>query len=210
MAAKRKSTTVGTKSRAKRKPKLPSGTGRPSAYNEKAANALCTIMAEGLSLNRAIETLKLNRSSVFRWMLNEPQFRDNVLRARDVRAELAYPEAIIDIADDAQSDWGETKNGKPIVNKELVLRSKLRIEARQFHMSRLHRDTWGEATKVDVKHDYSQMTEAERLKKAHELVGLIHEIQRGPELPPPLEYRPEETDEEPQPTGGIGGRLRRL
>jgi hypothetical protein len=50
--------------------------------------------------------------------------------------------------------------------------------------------------------------EAERLRKAHELVGLIHEIQRGPEMPPPLEYRPEEPEEdEPKPSvrrGGIG------
>ena len=118
-------------------------------------------------------------------------------------------EQIIKIADDGRNDWRETETGRKVVNKELVLRSKLRIEARQFHMSRLHRQTWGEAAKIDIKHDYSQMTEAERLRKAHELVGLIHEIQRGPELPPPLEYRPEESDEEPQPSG-IGGRLPRL
>ena len=126
-----------------------------------------------------------------------------------MRAELSFAEDILDIADDAQNDWGETAKGRPVVNKQLVRRSKLRIEARQFHMSRLHRQTWGEAAKIDIKHDYSQMTEAERLKKAHELVGLIREIQKGPELPPPLEYRPEEPDEEPQPSG-IGGRLRRL
>jgi hypothetical protein len=85
-----------------------------------------------------------------------------------------------------------------------VLRSKLRIEARQFHMTRLHRETWGEKAQVDVKHDYSQMTEAERLQKAHELLGLIQEIQRGPERPPALEYRPEEPEQDPQSTGGIG------
>ena len=72
-------------------------------------------------------------------------------------------------------------------------------------MERRHRDTWGDKQQVDVKHDYSHMTEAERLKKAHELVGLIHEIQRGPERAPPLEYRPEEEDE-PAPAVRGGGR----
>jgi hypothetical protein len=86
----------------------------------------------------------------------------------------------------------------------------VRIETRQWQMSRRHPVEWGDKQQVDLKHDYSNMTEAERLCKAHELVGLIHEIQRGLEMPPPLEYRPEETDEEPQPTGSIGGRLRRL
>ena len=33
------------------------------------------------------------------------------------------------------------------VNKELVLRSKIRIEARQFHMSRLHPQQWGERSR---------------------------------------------------------------
>jgi hypothetical protein len=68
----------------------------------------------------------------------------------------------------------------------------------------------GDRQQLDVKTDYSLLTAEERLKKAYELIGLIEEIKRGPEMPPPLEYHPEETDEEPQPTGGIGGRLRRL
>ena len=136
-------------------------------------------------------------------------FEDEALDKAVIRGDFSFGEQILDIADDASNDWIETANGRTVMNKEFVLRSKLRIEARQFHMSRLHRDTWGEATKLDVKHHYSQMTEAERLKKAHELVGLIHQIQKGPELPPPLEYRPEEPEEEPQPSG-IGGRLHRF
>ena len=62
---------------------------------------------------------------------------------------------------------------------------------------------------ISVDSYYSHLTEAERLKKAYELIGLIEEIKRGPEMPPPLEYRPEENGEEPPPSG-IGGRLTRL
>ena len=89
-----------------------------------------------------------------------------------------------------------------------MLRSKLRIETRQWQMSRRHPAEWGDKQQVDLKHDFSHMTEAQRLQKARELIGLVHEIQKGPELPPPLDYRPEEPEEEPQPIGGIGGRLR--
>jgi hypothetical protein len=44
-------------------------------------------------------------------------------------------------------DWSyNEKTGKLSVNKELVLRSKIRIEARQFQMSRLHPQQMGRKT----------------------------------------------------------------
>jgi hypothetical protein len=61
-----------------------------------------------------------------------------------VRGDFTFREQILDIADDGTNDWVTAKNGAQVVNKELVLRSKLRIEARQFHMSRLHPQQWGE------------------------------------------------------------------
>jgi hypothetical protein len=63
------------------------------------------------------------------------------MRAREIRGDLSFGEQIIDIADVAQNDWTTAQNGRPIVNKEVVLRSKLRIASRQFHMSRLHHTT---------------------------------------------------------------------
>ena len=65
--------------------------------------------------------------------------------ARHIRADIAFGEQIIDIADDGRNDWVKAKNGRMVPNKELVLRSKIRIETRQFHMSRLHPQQWGEA-----------------------------------------------------------------
>jgi len=38
-----------------------------------------------------------------------------------------------EIADDTENDWAEAKNGQNVPNKELVLRSKVRIETRRFH-----------------------------------------------------------------------------
>ena len=137
-----------------------------------------------------------------------PSFRDDLYRARDLPAELAYPEDIIRIADDdGTNDWGTAKNGAPIVNKELVLRSKLRIEARQFHMSRLHPQTWGERQEIHLKDDWALLSEDERRRKAEELIAMIRELREPPPQPPPLVYRPEEApDDELEDTGGIGSR----
>jgi hypothetical protein len=90
------------------------------------------------------------------------------------------------------------KNGAQVVNKELVLRSKLRIEARQFHMSRLPVQTWGEKQTIDIKSDWALLTEEERRRKADELIAMIRELREPPMQPPPLVYRPEEAPDEPE------------
>ena len=87
-----------------------------------------------------------------RWGSRGPQ---KYTCARDVRADIAFGEQILDIADDTSEDWKTAANGREVVNKELVLRSKLRIEARQFHMSRLHPQQWGDRQQIDVKSDTS-------------------------------------------------------
>jgi hypothetical protein len=70
------------------------------------------------------------------------------------------------------------------VNKELVLRSKIRIEARQFHMSRLHPQQWGEKQTIDIKSDWALLTEEERRRKADELIQMIRELREPPTCSP--------------------------
>jgi hypothetical protein len=137
----------------------------------------------------------------------EPGFRDDLYRGRDVRGDFSFGEQILDIADDGTNDWVTAKNGAQVVNKELVLRSKLRIETRQFHMSRLHVQTWGEKQTIDIKSDWALLSEDERKRKADELIAMIRELREPPMQPPPLVYRPEEApDEEISNTGGFGSR----
>jgi hypothetical protein len=124
-----------------------------------------------------------------------------------VRGDFSFGEQVLDIADDGTNDWVTAKNGAPIVNKEIVLRSKLRIEARQFHMSRLHVQTWGEKQTIDIKSDWALLSEDERRRKADELIAMIRELKEPPMQPPPLVYRAEEApDDEPATRGGIGSR----
>jgi hypothetical protein len=124
------------------------------------------------------------------------------MRAREIRGEFAFGEEILDIADNTADDWSyNPETGKLSVNKEAMLRSKIRIEARQFHMSRLH-PQWGEK-QIDVKNDWALLTEEQRRRKADELIAMIREMREPPMQPPPLVYRPEEAPDEPV-TGGFG------
>ena len=119
-----------------------------------------------------------------------------------MRADLTFGESIISIADDAENDWIEAKNGgAPRINKELVLRSKLRIETRRWQMARLQPQTWGDRQKLDIKSDWSLLTEPERQRKADELILMIKDLKEPPQGPPPLVYRAEEATDEPEPGG---------
>jgi Bacteriophage Sf6, terminase small subunit-like len=123
-----------------------------------------------------------------------------------VRGDWAFGEQLLDIADNAANDWSyNEKTGKLSVNKELVLRSKLRIEARQFHMRRLHPQQWGERQQIDLKSDWSLLTLEERQRKAQELIAMVEEMKQPPPAPPPIVYRAEEPPEDDdQQQRGIG------
>jgi hypothetical protein len=123
-----------------------------------------------------------------------------------VRADFAFGERILDLADDRSNDWYyNEKTGRLSVNKEVVLRSRVRIEVREFHMSRLHPQIWGD--KQTVENNWALLSEDERRRRADELVEMIREI-KNPQSPPPLVYRAEEATDEPEP-GGIGWQARR-
>jgi hypothetical protein len=121
---------------------------------------------------------------------------------------LQLREQILDIADNTADDWSyNPESGKLSIQKEAILRSKLRIEARQFHMSRLHVQQWGEKQAIDIKSNWALLSEDERRRKADELIQIIRELREPPTQPPPLVYRPEETPDEREPSG-IGSQRR--
>ena len=128
-------------------------------------------------------------------LVRHPDFREDLYRAREMRGDWAFGDQILDIADATENDYRTAENGRKVPDKELVLRSKLRIEARQFHMRQLHPATWGERTQVDV-NDMSQLSVEERLRKAAELLDLVKAINGPRPTPPPLEYRPEEPEDD--------------
>ena len=135
-----------------------------------------------------------------------PEFNESYERARDIRASAAFTEQQLQIADNTSTDWSyNPDSGKLSVNKEAMLRSKLRIEARQWQMARRHPQEWGDRQEIHLKNDWSLLTEEERRRKADELIAMIRELRAEPTQPPPLVYRGEEApDGEEENGGGIG------
>ena len=76
---------------------------------------------------------------------------------------------LLEIADDTDRDYREGKNGQEIPNKEVVLRSKIRIESRQWLMSRRDPKQWGNKSSVDVSANIMMLSPEERVQKALQL-----------------------------------------
>lgn len=87
-------------------------------------------------------------NTFYRWMNSHPELRELYARAKDDQLDLIEDE-ILEIADDATNDFMEieTKKGTKVVfDKEAVMRSNLRIEARKWLMGKLKPKKYGDRT----------------------------------------------------------------
>ncbi|WP_431290413.1 terminase small subunit protein [Burkholderia cepacia] len=115
-----------------------------STFTQELADTICEHLASGLSL-RQIEEIEgmPSKTTILRWLGDDrfTSFRDQYARARDMQAE-GMADEILEIADDGRNDWMEIQNrdGENIgwkVNGEAVQRSRLRIDARKWLLSKL-------------------------------------------------------------------------
>src|ERR1041384_329443 len=97
------------------------------------------------------------------------------MQARETRTDL-LAEQCLDIADDGGQDWQEDSKGKQKLDREAVLRSRLRVDARQWQMVRLDPRLRGERQQIEMKHDWSNLTEEERVRRALQLLGIVREV----------------------------------
>nr|WP_175982565.1 terminase small subunit protein [Caballeronia zhejiangensis] len=87
-----------------------------------------------------------DQTTVYRWLREREDFRQQYARAREDQAE-HYLDEIIAISDDSSRDTihGEDRD---IPNSEWIARSRLRVDARKWAMSKLAPKKYGD--KLDV------------------------------------------------------------
>ena len=123
--------------------------GRPSDYTVELAAQICGELAAGRSLRSVCkDEWAPNRSTVFRWLAQFPEFRDQYARAKEESSD-ALVEELLDIADDGSNDWMERagSDGSHLgwqVNGEHIQRSRVRIDTRKWIASKLKPKKYGE------------------------------------------------------------------
>lgn len=76
--------------------------GRSSDYTKEIAEEICEHIAEGNSLNSWIKgapETRPNRSTIYRWLDKNEEFRNKYIRAKDLSADF-HAENILDVASD--------------------------------------------------------------------------------------------------------------
>ncbi len=127
--------------------------GRPSKFTEELADTICDRLSKGQSLRFICgEDDMPSRETVRTWLRDNPAFSAQYARAKEDYAEAVFEE-IEEIADDGRNDWieRETKRGTYIaLNEEALGRSRLRIDARKWMLSKLMPKKYGDRIEVDA------------------------------------------------------------
>jgi len=125
--------------------------GKP--HLDKFEKVLELIAEKGLSLRQACEKTKLHRRSFHEMVNDDADRRDRYARAREDREDFLLDE-IYSIADDSTRDTvtKKSKNGDEYAeeNHEWVNRSKLRVDVRKWHLSKMSPKKWGDRLELDA------------------------------------------------------------
>lgn len=129
---------------------------RPSEFTQDVADAICEKLADGNSLRSICAADDMPaRSTVFKWLADPARsaFVDQYARAREAQAEALF-EDILDIADDGSNDYTVKKRPDgseyDAFDAEHVQRSKLRVDARKWMVSKLAPKKYGD--KLELEH----------------------------------------------------------
>lgn len=124
-----------------------------SKYSQKLATEICKRLAHGESL-RAIcsEDGMPHRDTVFGWLFRFKSFADQYARAQEARMD-TWAEEIVEISDDNSRDEYEVtdNNGhtRTIIDHDTINRSRLRVDARKWVMSKLSPRKYGDRAMPD-------------------------------------------------------------
>jgi hypothetical protein len=130
------------------------------AYSDKERdiifeNVLTQISEEGLALRNILMQNGMPSSQTFYKWLEDQNKSKQYARATEIRAEKLFDE-IIDIADETSNDTYTDETGKEYTNHEVINRSRLKIDARKWVLSKLNPKKYGD--KIDHTTDGEKIT----------------------------------------------------
>lgn len=117
---------------------------------QKIINKICELLAEGESLVSICKDPQMPAySTIMLWLDENNDFSERYARARDVQADVLFQE-ILEIADNKQNDIRINEDGVQTVNKDNVLRDRLRVDARKWMAGKLSPKKYGD--KIQQEH----------------------------------------------------------
>lgn len=119
--------------------------------NEEKFDYIILEIERGSSLRQAIKGLEISSKTFYELLDSDEVKRKQYARACEERAENMFDE-IIEIADTSNADVvGLSEGGKPIIDGEAIQRSRLKIDARKWALSKMFPKKYGD--KLDLTTD---------------------------------------------------------
>jgi hypothetical protein len=124
-------------------------------FSQEVCDAICERIANGESLRGICDDADMPaKSTVFKWLIQNPTFADQYALARDAQAD-AFFDDILTIADDGRNDWMEKhdEEGGNIgwrENGEALRRSILRVDARKWMAGKLRPKKYGDKIQTEM------------------------------------------------------------
>lgn len=112
-------------------------------YSQAIADQVCELLADGLSLRKAVERAGTTHSVILGWVKDNKAFSDQYTRAREIGYQLLADE-IIEISDDSRGDTWVDDDGNERTDTERVARSKLRMDSRKWMLSKMLPKMYGD------------------------------------------------------------------
>lgn len=119
-----------------------------SAFTPEIASAICELIAQSYSLNRALKQLgnPVNRATVFRWLEEHKIFRDQYARAHEMQADFDADE----IREITRRVIGPHEEGEaPLTHQD----ARLAIDALKWSASKRQPKKYGEKVEIDTPED---------------------------------------------------------
>ena len=133
-------------------------------FDREVADKICERIMAGRSLRDVCRDQDIpSRFTVYKWLAENDSFADQYARATDVRTEELADE-IFEIADDASNDWMTNAKGDKVLNAEHVQRSRLRIDARRWALSKMNPRKYGDKLQVGGAEDLAPIRTQRTLK----------------------------------------------
>ncbi len=129
------------------------------AYSQKQIedyfNVICERITEGESLRSVLKDENMpSRQTFYKWIKDKDKLFDQYVRATSIRADVIFEE-MFDIADNGTNDYKSVDIGDGIevqkVNTDHIQRSRLRIDARKWALSKMNPKKYGD--KLDITSD---------------------------------------------------------
>lgn len=124
--------------------------GAPTIKTPELLNTICAGISLGKSARAMCIETGISQRVLWNWLAGDAELMRQYLVAKELCVD-AYAEEIIEISDDASRDTYTDEKGREVIDREVIARSQLRIDARKWYASRLAPKKYGD--KLTNAHD---------------------------------------------------------